>query len=100
VLRWGRSEPAEEPPSNRCWGHGWVNVLSFGHVAVLGPATHIFDYGEGGADAAGNGSSAFPEVVRCPLETGGHGGVDCEEGKREPSGNGGRGPPIGGGLRR
>jgi hypothetical protein len=58
-----RSKPAEETPSSRCRDRGWVNVLSFGHGAVIGPATHVFDHGEGRADAAGIGSISFPEVV-------------------------------------
>jgi hypothetical protein len=45
-------------------------------------------------------SSAFPEAVRCPFKTGGRGLVDCEEGHGEPSGDGGRGPPTGGGFSR
>jgi hypothetical protein len=55
-----------------------------------------FITGGGRADAAGGGSSAFPEAVRCPFKTGGCGRVDCSEGKGEPGGDGGRGPPIGG----
>jgi hypothetical protein len=81
VLQGGRGEPAEETPSSMYWGHGRVNVLSFGHGAVFGPTTHVFDHGEGGANAAGSGSSPFPEAVRCPLEAGGSGSVDyapCE----------------------
>jgi hypothetical protein len=45
-------------------------------------------------------SNSFPEAVRCPFKTGGSGRVDCEEGKGEPCGDGGRGPPIGGGFSR
>jgi hypothetical protein len=83
-----------------CWGHGWVDVLSLGHGAILGPATDIFDYGEGRADAAGGGSIAFPEAVRCPFETCGRGRIDYPEGKGESCGGIGRGPPIGGVFKR
>jgi hypothetical protein len=98
VLRGGRSEPAEETPSNKCRGHGWVNVFSFGHGVVLGLTTHVLDHGEGRADVARSGSSSFPEAVRCPLKAGGRGRVDRAKGEGEPSGNCGRGSPIGGGF--
>jgi hypothetical protein len=81
-----------------CRGHGWVNVFSFGHGVILGPATHVFDYGEGRADAAGSGSISFPEAVRCPLKAGGRGSVDRATGEGEPCGNCGRGSLVGGGF--
>jgi hypothetical protein len=100
VLRGGRGEPAEETPSGRCWGHGRVNVFSFGHGAAFGPATHVFDNGEGGADAAGSGRGPFPEAVRCPLEAGGSGGVDRAECAGEPGRKCGCGAPFSGGFGR
>jgi hypothetical protein len=100
VLRGGRGEPAEETPSTMRWGHGRVNVLSFGHGAALGPATHVFDNGEGGADAVGIGCNPFPGVVRCPLEAGWRVGVNCAEYKGQLGGKCRGGSPFGGGFSR
>jgi hypothetical protein len=75
----GRSEPAEDAPSNSRWDHGWVDVFAFGHGAILGPATHVLDDGKGRADADSGGSGPFAEVVRCPLEAGSSGCFDNTE---------------------
>jgi hypothetical protein len=40
------------------------NVIAFGHGAVFGLATHIFDDGEGSTYAASGGGSSFAEAVR------------------------------------
>jgi hypothetical protein len=77
-----------------------VGSMYFPSVAVFGLATHVFDYGEGRADAAVGGSISFPEVVRCPLKAGGRGRVDRTKGEGEPCGNCGRGSLVGGGFRR
>jgi hypothetical protein len=80
---------------------GSMNLPSVTELFLAQPPIYfIFDYGEGRADAAGNGSSAFSEAVRCPFETGGRGCVDSEEGEGEPGGDGGRAPPLGGGFSR
>jgi hypothetical protein len=77
-------EPAEETPSRRIWGHGWVDVLAFGHGAVLGLVNHIFDDGKGRTNAPSGGSGPFAEV-RCPLETGWRAGPEGTEGLVQPS---------------
>jgi hypothetical protein len=81
VLLGGRSEPYEETPSNKRWGHDdWVCVFAFGHGVVRGSYIHVFDDGEDRFDAASGGSDRFPEDVRCPLEAGGRGGPKGTEG--------------------
>jgi hypothetical protein len=51
VLLGGRGEPAKETSLNMCWVHGGVDVFAFGHGAIFGPITDLFDDGVTGTGA-------------------------------------------------
>jgi hypothetical protein len=100
MLLGGRREPTEETPSSWGWGHGWVDVLAFGHGVVLGPSTHVLDDGKGGADASSGGSHPFAEVVRSPLEAGWGECFDSAECEVQPTRESCCGLPLCGGFQR
>jgi hypothetical protein len=68
MKRSGWDEPTEVLPRRKRWGHGGVNVFSFGHIIVIGPTTHVFDDVEWGSDAAICGGGSFARLCDVHLK--------------------------------